>query len=89
MLVHLLHLRMYRKVGWIMEWLTASHYAMYFIATVAVLLYFTFCIATTWFFTKIVLKALPDGRGKNDEGKNDEPIKVSEGETSKTPKGSE
>ena len=89
MSVCLLHLRMYRKVGWVMEWLTTSHYAMYFIATVAMLLYFAFCIATTWFFAKIVLKALPDGRGKNNEGKDDEPIKVSEGETSKTPKGPE
>ena len=35
---------------------------VYFIATFAMLVYFAFCIATTWLFAKLVLRAMPQGK---------------------------
>ena len=43
-------------------------YILYFIVTLAMVIYFVFCIATTWFFAKLVLKAMPGGNN-NDSNK--------------------
>ena len=43
-------------------------YLVYFIATLVTVVYFLFCIATTWFFAKLVLKAMPGGNN-NDSNK--------------------
>ncbi len=43
-------------------------YTAYFIATIAMLVYFAFCIATTWLFAKLVLGVMPKGEA-NDSNK--------------------
>ena len=43
-------------------------YILYFIVTLAMLLYFAFCIVTTWFFAKLVLSIMPGGKN-NDSNK--------------------
>ena len=56
-----------------------SPYILYAIVTLAMLLFFGFCILTTWFFCKLVLGVMP--RGQNNEGGNKKTVegdKVSE-----------
>ena len=50
-----------------------SPYILYFIVTLAMLLYFVFCIATTWFFAKLVLSIIPGGKN-NDNNKKDQEV---------------
>ena len=50
---------------------------VYFIATFAMLVYFAFCIATTWLFAKLVLRAMPQGKA-DDGNKKDKDQAVNE-----------
>ena len=51
---------------------------VYAIATIAMVLYFIFCIATTWFFAKMVLKIMPGGKNNDSNKKAQDTNEVSE-----------
>ena len=46
---------------------------LYLIVTLAMVLFFVFCIATTWFFAKMVLGIMPQGKA-NDNDKKDQEV---------------
>lgn len=52
---------------------------VYVIATFAMLVYFAFCIATTWLFAKLVLRAMPKGKANDNNKKDQEVNEVPEG----------
>ena len=56
-----------------MEW--DNPYLVYWITAIATLVYFVFCITTTWLFAKLVLRAMPQGK-TNDGNKKEEENQV-------------
>lgn len=53
-------------------------YILYFIVTLAMIIYFVFCIATTWFFAKLVLSIMPGGKNNDSNKEAQERDEVSE-----------
>ena len=47
-------------------------YMLYFIVTLAMVLFFGFCIGTTWFFAKMVLGIMPQGKTNDGDKKEEE-----------------
>ena len=45
---------------------------LYFIVTLAMVLFFGFCIGTTWFFAKMVLGIMPQGKTNDGHKKEEE-----------------
>ena len=52
---------------------------VYVIATFSMLVCFAFCIATTWLFAKLVLRAMPKGKANDNNKKDQEVNEVPEG----------
>lgn len=55
-----------------------SPYTLYAIVTLAMVIYFVFCIATTWFFAKLVLSIMPGGKNNDSNKKTQDKNEVSE-----------
>lgn len=75
MFLYLPDLCMYREMG---RLIMDNPITLYFISAIAMVVYFLFCIATTWFFAKLVLRAMPGGNNNDSNKATPERDEVSE-----------